>query len=80
LPEFLSQDRNEAEEAKEKSSGLFDPTAEAFTRSFTVTISLLVTAIVAGLIWHFARYRRKTRKEKKQLEELSKFLCLIVSL
>ena len=67
------QDRNEAEEAKEKSSGLFDPTSEAFTRSFNVTVSLLVTAIVAGLIWHFGRYRRKIRKQKKKMEELSKF-------
>jgi hypothetical protein len=64
-----SQDRNEAEEAKEKSSGLFDPTSEAFTSSFKVTVSLLVTVIVAGLIWHFGRYR----KNVKTLESLSKF-------
>ena len=67
------QDRNEAEEAKEKSSGLFDPTSETFTKSFNVTVSLLSTAVVAGLIWHFGRYRRRIRKQKKQLEELSKF-------
>jgi hypothetical protein len=68
------QDRNEAEEAKERSSGLFDPASEAFTKSFNVTTSLLVTAVVAALIWHFGRYRRKMMKEKKQLEKLSKFV------
>jgi hypothetical protein len=33
-----------------------------------------VTAVVAALIWHFGRYRRKMMKEKKQLEKLSKFV------
>jgi hypothetical protein len=75
-----SQDRNEAEEAKEKSSGLFDPTSEAFTSSFKVTVSLLVTAVVAGLIWHFGRYRRKMKNKEKQLDELGKFFIFDLSI
>ena len=66
------QDRNVADEAKEKSSGLFDPTAEAFTSSFNVTVSLLVTAILIGLTYHYKKYMKGEKEKKKKLEALSK--------
>ena len=66
------QDRNVAAEAKEKSSGLFDPTAEAFTSSFNVTVSLLATAILIGLTYHYKRYRKGEIEKEKKLEALSK--------
>ena len=68
---FRSQDRNEVEEAKQKSSGLFDPQSKAFTRSFYVTMSLLVTAFLGGLIWHFGKYKRRQRENERALESLS---------
>ena len=77
-PFFFEQDRNEAEEAKQKSSGLFDPTAEAFQKSFKVTISLLVIAIVAGLIWHFGFYKRKKKSREDEINELGKFINLVL--
>ncbi|XP_028403037.1 uncharacterized protein LOC114525804 isoform X2 [Dendronephthya gigantea] len=66
----ISLDRNEADEAKEKSSGLFDPSAKAFQDSFKVTISLLAVAIILGLIWHFGRYRKKEKEEESKKEKL----------
>ncbi len=38
-----------------------------------MTIGLLLTAIAAGLIWHFGRYRRKYKKTKETIEALSRF-------
>ncbi|XP_028403041.1 uncharacterized protein LOC114525806 isoform X2 [Dendronephthya gigantea] len=67
---FLQQDRNEADEAKEKSSGLFDPSAEAFQESLKVTISLLAVAIILGLIWHFGRYKKKEKEKQSKREKL----------
>ena len=32
-----------------------------------------MAAIIAGLIWHFGRYRRKEKKTEMALENLSKF-------
>ncbi|XP_028417432.1 uncharacterized protein LOC114541817 [Dendronephthya gigantea] len=66
----ISLDRNEADEAKEKSSGLFDPSAEAFQESFKVTISLLAVAIILGLIWHFGRYKKKEKEKQSKKEKL----------
>ena len=74
---LFRQDRNEAAEAKEKSSGLFDPTAKAFQKSFKVTISLFVVAIVAGLIWHFGFYKRKKESRENAINELGKFIHLV---
>ena len=77
---MLQQDRNEAEEAKEKSSGLFDPTADAFLTSFKVTISLLVVAIFVGLVWHFGRYRKKEKSKQDEKNELGEFIHLVLVL
>lgn len=71
---FLKQDRNEADEAKEKTSGLFDANAEAFQSSFKITVILLSLVIIAGLIWHFGRYRRKEKSKQSLVDELGK-LC-----
>lgn len=65
------QDRHEAEEAKEKTSRLFDPKAEAYQRSFNVAISVLVVAIFAGLLRHYGRYRKKEERKQRLLAELS---------
>ena len=75
---LFQQDRNEAAEAKEKSSGLFDPTAEVFQKSFKVTISLFVVAIVAGLIWHFGFYKRKKESRENAINELGKFIHVML--
>ena len=77
MNQFLLQDRDEAEEAKQKSSGLFDPSAEAFQGSFKVTISLLAVAIVAGLIWHFGWYKKKQKRKQTELNEMGEFMLYI---
>ena len=55
------------------SSGLFDPSTDAFTSSLIVTLSLLVVAICIGLFWHFRVYRKREKAKEKELAALSKF-------
>ena len=55
------------------SSGLFDPTTEAFTSSLIVTIVLLVVAICIGLFGHFQVFRKREKAKEKELAALSKF-------
>jgi preprotein translocase subunit YajC len=57
---------------------LFDPSAEAFQKSFKVTIGLLAVAIIAGLIWHFGFYRPKQKRTENVNNELGKFIYLVM--
>ncbi|XP_028403035.1 uncharacterized protein LOC114525803 isoform X3 [Dendronephthya gigantea] len=75
----ISLDKNEADEAKEKSSGLFDPSAEAFQESFKVTMSLLAVAIILGLIWHFGKYKKKEKEKQSKKEKLGNFSMRVSS-